>query len=138
MQPITGCDCEECLEIRANLGHLRWNDVLAPAVDKCFGALPLLTDEAFHALLPAFLFRALQDVSRENKYLEWTLYSLCGAYQEDEGETEASAAKLRERIANFTPAQRAAVRALLELVRTEPSLESHHEPIAYALPAIWS
>lgn len=26
-QPITTCDCEECRDLRANLGHLRWNEV---------------------------------------------------------------------------------------------------------------
>ena len=69
-QPITTCDCEECLDVRGNLGHLPWKDILPPAVEKHFGSLPLLTDDAFQALLPAFLFRALDDISPENK--SWT------------------------------------------------------------------
>ena len=68
-QPITTCDCNECQEIRANLGHLRWVDILPPVAEKTFGTLPLLTDEAFQSLLPAFLFRALEDISPENKFL---------------------------------------------------------------------
>jgi hypothetical protein len=68
-QPITTCDCEECRDVRATLGHLRWTEVLPPAIEKHFGSLPLLTDEAFHALLPAFLFRALHGgVDRVNKF----------------------------------------------------------------------
>jgi hypothetical protein len=68
-QPITTCGCEECQDVRANLGHLRWNEILPTATDKQFGSLPLLTDEAFHALLPAFLFCALEDINPENKFL---------------------------------------------------------------------
>src|SRR5437763_17150054 len=75
-QPVTNCDCDECQDSRANLGHLQWVDVLSPAIEKSFGALPLLTDDAFQSLLPAFLFRALEDISPENKFLEWTLYAL--------------------------------------------------------------
>src|SRR5215469_7632507 len=117
-QPVTPCDCDECQDIRANLGHLRWVDVLPPATDKTFGSLPLLTDEAFQALLPAFLFRALEEINPENKFLEWTLYTLCGAYEENAATTEATDALLR-----FTRQQREAVRALLTLVSAAPDLD---------------
>jgi hypothetical protein len=73
-QPVTACGCDECRDVRANLGRLRWNEVLPLAIDNQFGSLPLLTDDAFQALLPAYLFRALCDVSEQNKVLEWTLY----------------------------------------------------------------
>jgi len=137
-QPITTCECEECLDVRANLGHLRWNDVLLPAIEKHFGSLPLLTDDAFQALLPAFLFRALDDISAENKFLEWTLYAVCGAYEEDEATTEAADADRRRRIARFTRQQRESVRAFLALVTVAPNLDIHHAPVAHALAAIWT
>ena len=136
-QPVTKCDCDECQQICANLGYLRWVDVLPPAAEKSFGALPLLTDEAFHALLPVFLFRALEDISPENKFLEWTLYALCGAYEEDDAPGNATDAERRRRIAGFTQAQRNAVRAFLTLVSTAPLLDFHHQPIQHALSAIW-
>jgi hypothetical protein len=123
--------------VRANLGSLRWIDILPPAVEKHFGSLPLLTDDAYQALLPAFLFGALDDISRENKVLEWTLYALCGAYEEDEATTEASDVAQRKRIAGFTEAQRASVRALLGLVAAAPDLAFHHDPVAHAFSAIW-
>jgi hypothetical protein len=137
-QPITTCDCEECLDVRANLGHLRWIDVLPPAIEKHFGSLPLLTEDAFQALLPAFLFRALDDFSPENKFLEWTLYTVCGAYEEDEATTEAADAELRRRIARFTEPQRNSVRAFLALAATAPDLDFHQAPVAHALAAIWT
>ena len=137
-QPITICDCDECQEVRANLGHLRWNDALPHAADKTFGSLPLLTDDAFQALLPAFLHRALEDVNPENKFLEWTLYALCGAYDEDEVTTEATDAERRTRIALFTKPQREAVRAFLTLVTGATNLRFHHDPVAHALSAIWT
>lgn len=137
-QPITACECEECQGVRANLGHLRWTEVLPSAIDKHFGSLPLLTAEAFQALLPAFLFRALGDISRENKFLEWTLYALCGGHEEDDATTEAAEAELRNRITRFSKPQRESVRAFLELVTTAPDLAFHHRPIAYALSAFWT
>jgi hypothetical protein len=137
-QPVTTCDCEECRDVRANLGHLCWNEILAPALDKHFGSLPLLTDEAFQALLPAFLFRALDNVSDENKSLEWTLYALYGSNEDDEIEAEVADARLRNRTASFNEAQREAVRAFLGLMATAPELEDHHGPIAHALAVVWS
>ena len=136
-QPITPCDCEECLDVRANLGHLRWSDVLPPAIEKHFGSLPLLTNEAFQALLPAFLFHALS-ISEENKFLEWTLYALCGPHEEDEETTESADTYLRRRIAGFTDQQREAVRAFMALVIDAPDLAFHHVPIAHAVSAIWT
>jgi hypothetical protein len=112
--------------------------VLPAAIDNQFGSLPLLTDEAFQALLPAFLFRALDDIDPENKFLEWSLYALCGAYEEDEVTTEAADTKLRKRIARFTEPQRASVRAFLSLVTAAPDLAFHHAPIAHAVATIWT
>jgi len=65
-QPVTGCACDECRDVRANLGHQRWNDVLPPAIDKHFGSLPLLTKDAFQALLPAYLFHGRSQRSEQN------------------------------------------------------------------------
>ena len=96
-----------------------------------------LTDEAFQTLLPAFLFHALF-ISEENKFLEWTLYALCGPHEEDQETTEAADTYLRRRIAEFTDEQRAAMRAFMALVTEAPDLAFHHEPIAHAISAIWT
>ena len=136
-EPVTLCDCDECREVRSNLGHLRWSDVVPPVMDKCFGSLSLLTDSAFQALLPAYLFHALADLRERNKVLEWTLYSLCGPYDEDEATQAEADAKLRKRIEGFTTKQRAAVRAFLALAGTVSELKWHHDAIAHAISAIW-
>jgi hypothetical protein len=118
---------------------LRWNEVLPAALDKHFGSLPLLTDEAFRALLPAYLFHSLSDLSDQNKVLEWTLYTLCSVYDEDEDNTADADAELRKRIADFTEPQRAAVRAFLELTAATPGISGgHRDAIAHALSAVWS
>jgi len=109
-------------DVRANLGHLRWNDILAPAIEKHFRSLPLLTDDAFQTLLPAFFFRVLEAISPENQALEWTLHTLCGAYEEDEATMHATNAERQKRFASFTGPQRQSVRAFLELVNTAPKL----------------
>jgi len=65
------------------------------------------------------------------------LYSLCSAYEEDEATTERADAHLRKRIAGFTEAQRASVRAFLRVVAATPDLAFHHVPVSHALSAIW-
>jgi|SRR5215471_12326713 len=136
--PIATCSCQECQGVREDLGNLRWNEIHPTVIDRQFGSLPLLTDEAFQALLPAFLFRALDPVAPDNYSLEWTLYALCGAYEEDAATTEQCDEYLRMRIAGFTRLQHAAVRSFLKLVAGAPDLTCYHQPIAHALSAIWA
>jgi hypothetical protein len=137
-QPVTECDCEECLDVRANLGHLCWNEILPPAIDTHFGSLALLTDNAFRALLPAYLFHSLRDLNGQNKVLEWTLYALCANYDEDDESAADADANLRKRIAGFSAPQRAAVRAFSELSAATPGIsDGHGDAIAHALSAIW-
>jgi hypothetical protein len=138
-QPVTTCNCEECRDVHANLGHLRWDEVLPPAIEKHFGSLPLLTENAFQVLLPAYLFHALCDVSEQNKILEWTLFGLCAVYDENNEGAADSDARLRQRTRNFTMPQRAAVRAFLALVSATPGIScGHRDAIAHALDAVWS
>lgn len=137
-QPVTLCDCDECRDVRANLGHLRWDEVLPPAIYKHFGSLPLLTTDAFQALLPAYLFHALSDISERNKVLEWTLYTLCPVYDKDDESAAQSDAYLRRRISNFTTPQRAAIRAFLSLIAATPGIGcSDRDAIAHSLSAVW-
>jgi hypothetical protein len=135
---VTVCDCEECLFVRANLGHLRGDELLPLAIEKHFGSLALLTDEAFRALLPAFLFQALRDLSNDNKILEWTLYVLCPVYDEADPTARSADADLRRRISSFTEQQRAAVRAFLTLASTAAGIsDGHRYAIAHALSTVW-
>ena len=138
-QPVTACDCDECRNVRANLGHLKWDEILPPAIDKHFGSLPLLANGAFRALLPAYLFHALSDLSERNKVLEWTLYTVCAVYDEGDDCAAESEDDLRRRIADFTDPQRAAVRAFLALVAATPGISrGHRTAIAHALAAVWA
>jgi hypothetical protein len=60
-----------------------------------------------------------------------------GVYEEDEATTKAADTRLRDRIADFTGQQRAAVRAFLALAHAEPELDAHHDAIKLALSTIW-
>jgi len=133
-QPVTLCDCEECLEVRANLGHVAWNHVLPPAIEHCFGSLPPLTDESFHALLPAYLLHAFADLGDHNKVFEWTLYSLCGP--EDGADHDPEDAGLREKAMLFSPEQRRAVRSFLFLAGSVREIREQHDVMG-AAATIW-
>ena len=82
------------------------------------------------------LFRTLGEIDPDNKVLEWTLYALCSACEEDEETSEAVDAGRGKRVTRFTEPQRASVRAFLGLVTSAPGFAFHHEPIAPALEAI--
>jgi len=70
---ITSCDCDECTAIRRELGHKRWDEISTAFLDSTCSPT-LLTPEAFHAFLPAYLLRALDDLSRHAIVLEFTVY----------------------------------------------------------------
>jgi hypothetical protein len=113
--PITPCDCEECLDIREGLRHKQWDQVSAAFLD--FTCSPtLLTPEAFHAFLPAYLLRALDDLSGRTVVLEFTVYSLCPDDDEEDC-WEAHAQSLLPRVSLMSPSQTQAIRSFLLFVQ---------------------
>ncbi len=102
--PITSCDCEECVDIREGLRYKQWDQVSEAFLD--FTCSPvLLTPEAFHAFLPAYLLRGLDDLTGRTVVLEFTVYSLCpdDDEEEDEYDQERHRQYLRERAILMSP-----------------------------------
>ena len=76
MTPLSKLEREECTGIREELRHKRWDEVPVTSLDLTYSPT-LLTPEAFNAFLPAYLLRALDDLSRHSVVVEFTVYSLC-------------------------------------------------------------
>lgn len=53
--------CEECHEIRNDLGQLDVNQVSVQTLENHYGALPLLTPEALRYFLSAYLFHTIEN-----------------------------------------------------------------------------
>jgi hypothetical protein len=71
-RPITICDCDECMDFRMELPHKRWDEISTAFLDfTCSPVLP--TPEAFTAFLPAYLLRALDDLSQGIVVTEFTV-----------------------------------------------------------------
>src|ERR1700730_2045732 len=85
--PITSCDCEECTDIREELRHKRWDEISIAFLDRTCSPT-LLTPEAFNAFLPAYLLRALDDLSEYSVVVEFTVYSLCPNDPDEDAEQE--------------------------------------------------
>jgi hypothetical protein len=83
--PVTACDCEECREIREALRNKRWDQVPADFFDLTCSPT-LLTPEAFHAFLPAYLLRAINDLNTPSILVEFSVYSLSPGGDEDDGD----------------------------------------------------
>jgi hypothetical protein len=56
-------DCDECYALRAQLTGRVWDSIPAAFLDSNDGALPLLSQDAYVAFLPAWLMRAVRDPS---------------------------------------------------------------------------
>jgi hypothetical protein len=118
--PVTDCNCAECADIATELQRQRWDDVPAKFID--FTCSPvLLGPAAFQAFLPAYLLRALDDLSQHSVVVEFTVYCLCpDVGDETEVDRDFQQAKLnllRERAAKMTPAQTEAIRSFLKFVK---------------------
>lgn len=140
--PITSCDCEGCMGIRAELPHKRWDRVPAWFLDLTCSPTPL-EPEAFNAFLPAYLLRALDDLSGRTVVLEFTVYSLCPNAPEEDGAEEHSdhedrMRRLVDRARLMSRDQIEAVRSFLVFVRENASDAACLRPfIASALPQVW-
>lgn len=58
-------DCEECNALQFNLEKTTWTRVPSEFVKANDGALPLLTEDAYAAFLPAWLLQAVREPSEE-------------------------------------------------------------------------
>lgn len=76
---VTDCGCEECASMSQELRYKRWGDVPRAFLD--FTCSPtLLTAAAFRAFLPAYMFRAIDDLAGDSNVLEFTVYSLFSSH----------------------------------------------------------
>jgi hypothetical protein len=90
----SGCTCDECMELAKRLRHQSWDTVGDDTMEAQFGSLPLLSQDALLAFLPAWLTRSLRDLgANEQKFPEWTLYSLALYYDAEKDDPSDLAAK---------------------------------------------
>jgi hypothetical protein len=128
---ITECDCEECLDIRAGLRNKRWDEIPAAFLD--FTCSPtLLEAEAYRAFLPAYMLRALDNLSEDSVVTEFTVYSLCPHENHYKGPW------LQERVRLMNPYQIEAIRAFLLFAQEHSEEGDWFRPmVARALEEVW-
>jgi hypothetical protein len=140
--PITNCDCDECTHLREELGHKSWDQVSAAFLDLTCSPV-LLTQEAFAAFLPAYMLRALDDLSRQSVVLEFTVYSLCPGIPEAgdeqaESNSERQLRRLLDRAWLMDRNQIQAIRSFLEFVQQNARAAEWFRPfIAGGLERVW-
>ena len=77
---ITSCICDECKAVQTGLaGKLcdGWRDIDEARIEKHFNCLPILSPEAFHYFLPAYLAYSLKHFDPGNDVCYFTLCALC-------------------------------------------------------------
>jgi len=137
---ITRCNCDECSEIREELRNKRWDELPPSFLDRTASTL-LLTIEAVHAFLPAYLLRALDDLISSRIVQEFTVYSLCPPYPDEDNQRvwrERRMCKLLEITQLMNPAQVQVIRAFLTFIQEHAEDGEWFQPIiADALENIW-
>ena len=139
--PITICECDECTQMRKELRHKRWDEISNAFLD--FTCSPvLLTPEAFAAFLPAYMLRALDDLSPHAVVAEFTVYSLCPNDPEESGEENSSneykVSSLLQCAGLMTPEQIQAIREFLVFMQENAGDGRWFRPmITSALERVW-
>lgn len=80
---ITPHACPECDEVAENLAKHTVKSLPPNLIDHHSTALPLLSPEAFHYWLPAWMIRALDDP--DGDVIELTIFQLAGPRQLRQG-----------------------------------------------------
>jgi hypothetical protein len=140
--PVTSCGCQECAEIRDGLLHKPWDEISPPFIDRTCSPM-LLTPEAFTVFVPAYLLRALDDLSEFSVVAEFTVYSLCPNEPDEDDQApeitrEKEANRLLKRVQSMKPEQIQAIRELLLFVRENTADAEGFQPIiTRALEKVW-
>ncbi len=137
--PITPCECEECMDIREGLRHKQWDQIPAAFIELTCN-LTLLTPEAFQAFLPAYLLRALDDLSGDGIVVHLAVHCLCPNKNPDDGKAVHIAHErlLLQRAGLMSPAQIQAIRSFLQFVEKNAGHREWFQPyISRALETVW-
>jgi hypothetical protein len=129
-------DNEECRWFQEELHHKRWDEISTAFLDAT-GDPVLLTPAAFVAFLPAYLFRALDNLSPHSQVAELTVYTLCPIDRKDLP-YQATGNWLLERAKLMSPSQVRAIRAFLQFAQENLSDgEWFRSSSTDALESIW-
>jgi hypothetical protein len=133
-----GCTCEECTDLEASLRHQSWTTISDETIESNYVGLPLLSDEALVAFLPAWLTRALFDLQDSDYPVrEFTLYHLALYWDSKTEDASAHAKKtsqLQQLYGKMSPAQVLAVEQWLKFQKEHANINKwDHESIDAAL-----
>ena len=131
IRTIAPHECPECNDLaEALLGH-PYHSLQKSVVDSFYEALPLLSPQALHHYLPAWLLRALENPSGD--VMEFTIYHLSPSQKN----IAKSKVYFEERFAVFDSAQRMAIASFFLDVE-EFQLWTGYEGELERAKALWS
>ncbi len=122
------CD-PELQEIITFFDGKKWTQIQPSQLVKFHDSLPFLTNEAYHAFLPAYLMASLESTRASNPIASCTIYSLNALHYRINLNHEV------ERFQLFNPMQKATIKRFLEYLRDAGLGDSHD--ITKALKSYW-
>lgn len=129
---ITSDDYGESLHVRLNFSGVSWWLAKNKLIDENYDKLPLLTSEAFHYYLPAFLLHSLEWFDPDNLTLEFTIYGLSPT------KTSRDDPWFSARLIRFTPYQIHVVRKFLNCILSDPVMYSFYKNAERGLNKFWT
>lgn len=117
--------------LRELLSFRPWWTLDGGTVDKCSDKISLLTSEAFHYYLPAFLLRSLAPFSPKNTTLEFTIYNLSPT------KTEENDPWYSDRVSKFTPEQISVVRDFLSCILKDERMYNFFKDAERGMRKFW-
>lgn len=128
---ITSHPCEECEGVTEDFRGVRWWCADDTLIDGNFDKLPLLTPEAHHYYLPAFVLRALAEFEPDEPVLQFCIYNLTP------GSRPIDDPWRRARMNEFTPEQISAVAGFLAVVLQDERFSHYYADAELGLQKVW-
>jgi hypothetical protein len=115
-------ECADCDALARAFAGVGWRKMPDGLIEAYASKLPLLSPEAFHYFLPAYLLYALDHFTPDAKPTEFVIYCLAVREQEHEEMIDC----IRERSRPFTREEIDLAAAFLDLAREDASLRRYH------------
>lgn len=121
----------ESVKARDSFNGVKWWLAECELIDQRYDCLSLLTSEAFHYYLPAFLLCALKRFETNNQTLEFIIYSLSPT------KTDADDFWYGDRLKQFTTEQTSIINKFLHHVLSTESMYAFHKDAERGIKKFW-
>lgn len=124
-EKISGYDNEEGREIEAAFSNNEWKTIKPQILNEYYDIIPLLSPEAFHFFLPAYLLYSLDHFSGFETTTEFTIYAVTPT----KSDVKDSLEYWKQKFEKFNSEQMMCIYEFLDLVKEDENFELFFEEV---------